>query len=150
MTPEPQVIEYQQLLETGTFTILGYPLATVIAEKLSPAVELGDLNTRDRDHADLYRLLRANILRADEVSTALEATAANRRITLRPLSSSITDLPQQRQPSDTAWLRRQGPAASDYSTSFADAVAVITAFADPLISGGARGKHWDPQNARCT
>jgi hypothetical protein len=107
LAPAPQLIAYQQLLEAGTFTILGYPLATVIAEKLSTAVELGDLNTRDRDYGDLYRLLRANILRADEVSTALAATAAHRQITLRPLSSSITDLPQQRQSSYTAWLRRQ-------------------------------------------
>jgi hypothetical protein len=81
ITPEPQLIAYQQLLEAGTFTLLGYPLATVIAEQLSTAIELGDLNTRDRDYADLYRLLRANILRADEVSAALEATAAHRQIT---------------------------------------------------------------------
>ncbi|MGW6277073.1 nucleotidyl transferase AbiEii/AbiGii toxin family protein [Kribbella sp. NPDC055071] len=150
ITPEPQLIEYQQLLEAGTFTILGYPLATVIAEKISTAIELGDLNTRDRDYGDLYRLLRANTLRADEVSTALEATAAYRRITLRPLSSSITDLPQQRQPSYSAWLRRQGRAATGYPISFANAVAVITAFADPLISGKARGMEWDPENARST
>jgi hypothetical protein len=150
ITPEPQLIAYQQLLEAGTFTILGYPLATIIAEKLSTAVELGDLNTRDRDYGDLYRLLRANTLRADEVAAALEATAAHRRITLRPLSSIISDLPQQRQPSYSAWLRRQGPAATGYPTSFADAVAVITAFADPLISGEARGKDWDPENARWT
>jgi hypothetical protein len=143
-----QLIAYQ-LLEAGTFPILGYPLATVIAEKLSTAVELGDLSTRDRDYGDLYRLLRANILRADEVSATLEATAAHRQVTLRPLSSSITDLPQ-RQPYYTAWLRRQGPAATGYPTSFADAVAVVTAFADPLIRGEARGMHWDPENARWT
>ena len=148
ITPEPQLIAYQQLLEAGTFTILGYPLATVIAEKLSTAVELGDLNTRDRDYGDLYRLLRANILRADEVAAALEATAAHRRVTLRPLSSSITDLPRQRQSSYSAWVRRQGPAATGYPTSFTDTVAVITAFADPLISGEARGMDWDPENAR--
>lgn len=144
-----QLIAYQ-LLEAGTFPILGYPLATVIAEKLSTAVELGDLSTRDRDYGDLYRLLRANILRADEVSATLEATAAHRQVTLRPLSSSITDLAQRRQPSYTAWLRRQGSAATGYPTSFADAVAVITAFADPLISGEAQGRRWDPENARWT
>ncbi|TDO51562.1 nucleotidyltransferase AbiEii toxin of type IV toxin-antitoxin system [Kribbella sp. VKM Ac-2527] len=150
ITPGPQFIQYQQLLEAGTFSILGYPLATVIAEKLSTAIELGDLNTRDRDYGDLYRLLRVNVLRGDELSTALEATAAHRRITLRPLSSSISDLPQQRQPSYTAWLQRQGPAAIGYPTSFADTVAVVTAFADPLISGQARDKAWDPANARWT
>jgi hypothetical protein len=150
ITPEAQRIAYQQLLEADTFTILGYPLATVIAEKLSTAIELGDLNTRDRDYGDLYRLLRANSLRADEVATALEATAKHRRITLRPLSLSIIDLPHLRQSSYTAWVRRQGSAASGYPTNFADAVAVIAAFADPLITGEAGGKAWDPNNAQWT
>jgi hypothetical protein len=100
-----------------------------------------------RDYGDLYRLLRASTLHDHEVSTALEATAKHRRITLRPLSTTISDLPQH---SYTAWLRRQGPTASGYPTSFTDTVAVITAFADPLISGEARGKEWDPENARWT
>ena len=108
ITPEPQLIAYQQLLEAGIFTILGYPLATVIAEKLSTAVELGDLNTRDRDYGDLYRLLRANTLRTDEVSTALEATAAHRQITLRPLSSSITDRPVIRRARGVSSTRMRG------------------------------------------
>ena len=73
ITPEPQLIAYQQLLDAGTFTILGYPLATVIAEKLSTAIELGDLNTRDRDYGDLYRLLRANALRVPFDRSARDA-----------------------------------------------------------------------------
>ncbi|WP_432009413.1 hypothetical protein [Streptomyces bacillaris] len=36
-----------------SFQILGYPHATVIAEKLSAAVSLGDLNIRDRDYGGL-------------------------------------------------------------------------------------------------
>ncbi|GAA3113005.1 hypothetical protein JOF29_002834 [Kribbella aluminosa] len=51
---------------------------------------------------------------------------------------------------DTAWLRRRGPAAIGYPASFADAVAVISAFPDPPISGEARAMHWDPDNARWT
>jgi hypothetical protein len=148
VTPEPQLIEYQQLLATDTFSILGYPLATVIAEKLSTAVELGDLNTRDRDYGDLYRLLRANALSADEASTALATTAEYRGITLKPLSSVISDLPLQRQSSYTAWLRRQGSAAIGYPTNFADTVGLVAAFADPLIRGEARNRTWDPDHAR--
>lgn len=148
VTPAPQLVEYQQLLAPGSFSILGYPLATVIAEKLSTAIELGDLNTRDRDYGDLYRLLRTNALSADEASTALATTAAYRGVTLRPLSSVISDLPQQRQSSYTAWLRRQGSAATGYPTDFADTVALIAAFADPLIGGDVQNRSWDPDRAR--
>jgi hypothetical protein len=58
-----------------SFQILGYPHATVIAEKLSTAVSLGDLNTRDRDYGDLCRLLNLNDLDGQELTTALTATA---------------------------------------------------------------------------
>jgi hypothetical protein len=49
VTPGPTKIEYRQYLSPQPFTLYGYPIATVIAEKLSTAVALGDLNTRDRD-----------------------------------------------------------------------------------------------------
>ncbi|GAB3939636.1 nucleotidyl transferase AbiEii/AbiGii toxin family protein [Kribbella albertanoniae] len=150
VTPEPQLIEYQQLLTADTFSILGYPLATVIAEKLSTAIELGDLNTRDRDYGDLYRLLSTNALGADEVSSALAATAAHRGIVLRPLSSVIADLPRLRQSSYTAWVRRQGATATDYPPDFADALTLITAFADPLVSGSTQNKTWNPDHAAWT
>lgn len=150
VTPKPQLIEYQQLLTAETFSILGYPLATIIAEKLSTAIQLGDLNTRDRDYGDLYRLLRANSLDAAEVSTALTTTAKYRGITLRPLNSIISELPQHRQSSYAAWLRRQGPAAICYPTNFADTVDLIATFADPLISGNARNKTWNPDQGLWT
>jgi hypothetical protein len=150
VTPEPHLIEYQQLLTTERFSILGYPLATVLAEKLSTAIELGDLNTRDRDYGDLYRLLRTNTIDANEAATALETTAAYRGIKLRPLGSVISELPMQRQSSYTAWLRRQGAAAVGYPADFADTVTLITSFADPLVSGDATNKTWSPDQAKWT
>lgn len=86
VTPAPQTIHYPQQLTSESFQILGYPIATVIAEKLTTAVSLGDLNTRDRDYADLYRLLTLNNLDGDELTTALAATAAHRGIALKPLT----------------------------------------------------------------
>ncbi len=62
VTPEPQIIDYPQQLSTERFQIFGYPLATAIAEKLSTAISLGDLNTRERDYADLYRLATLHAL----------------------------------------------------------------------------------------
>jgi len=74
VTPEPQLVNYPQQLATESFQLFGYPLATVIAEKLTTAVSLGDLNTRDRDYADLYRLV-TNDLAGDELMAAVVATA---------------------------------------------------------------------------
>ncbi|MDX6329757.1 MAG: hypothetical protein QOI83_2140 [Streptomycetaceae bacterium] len=143
ITPGPRTIDYPQQLTAESFQILGYPIATVIAEKLSTAVSLGDLNTRDRDYADLYRLLTLNNLDGQELTTALAATAAHRSITLKPLSTAITDLAERRQSSYTAWRRRQGPAATGYPERFTDVVQQVTAFAEPLLTGDAAARTWN-------
>lgn len=146
ITPGPRTIDYPQQLTTESFQILGYPIATVIAEKLSTAVSLGDLNTRDRDYADLYRLLTLNNLNGQELTTALAATAAHRGIALKPLSVTITDLAERRQTSYAAWRRRQGPAAADYPELFTDVVRRVIAFADPLLNGDAAARTWNAAN----
>lgn len=143
ITPAPQTIHYPQQLTSESFQILGYPIATVIAEKLTTAVSLGDLNTRDRDYADLYRLLTLNNLDGDELTTALAATAAHRGIALKPLTTAITDLAEHRQASYTAWRRRQGPASTGLPERFTDVVMQVTAFADPLLTGNATHHTWD-------
>ena len=142
VTPGPQTINYPQQLGAESFQLFGYPLATVIAEKLSTAVSLGDLNTRDRDYGDLYRLLALNNLDGQELTTALTATATHRGITLKPLSTAISDLGERRQTSYTAWRRRQGPAAIGYPERFTDVVRQVTAFADTLLNGEALTLTW--------
>ncbi|MFE9458074.1 nucleotidyl transferase AbiEii/AbiGii toxin family protein [Streptomyces californicus] len=142
ITPGARLIDYPQQLTEEGFQIFGYPLATVIAEKLSTAVSLGDLNTRDRDYGDLFRLLTLNDLDGRELTTALTATATHRGIALKPLGSAITDLGERRQTSYTAWRRRQGPAATSYPERFTDVVAQVIAFADTLLSGGAVNLTW--------
>ncbi|UWE08832.1 nucleotidyl transferase AbiEii/AbiGii toxin family protein [Actinacidiphila bryophytorum] len=145
VTPGPKVIAYPQVLGESSFPVYGYPIATVIAEKLSTAVALGDLNTRDRDYADIYQLVTRHQLDGDELSDALTATAEHRAIRLRPLSSAITDLPTRRQAPYSAWLRRQGSAAAHHPERFTEVMAVVTAFADPLLTGDVRGLVWESQ-----
>ncbi|MEU1089633.1 nucleotidyl transferase AbiEii/AbiGii toxin family protein [Streptomyces sp. NPDC005892] len=124
VTPGPQTIDYPQQLTTDSFQLFGYPLATVIAEKLSTAISLGDLNTRDRDYADLYRLVTLNNLNGKELAAALTATATHRDIELKPLSAVITDLAERRQSSYAAWRRRQGPSSAGYPNLFTDVVGL--------------------------
>ena len=80
VTPAPAPIEYPQYLTDETFTLYGYPIATVIAEKLSTAIALGDLNARDRDYADLHQLITRHHLDGDSSPphcTTPPATAAS-------------------------------------------------------------------------
>lgn len=143
ITPGPQVIDYPQQLSPGSFRLLGYPLSTVIAEKLTTAISLGDLNTRDRDYADIYRLLTLNDLDGQELTTALTATATHRDTPLKALSTAITDLAEHRQTSYAAWRRRQGLAAASHPEHFTEVVQLVIAFADPLITGAATTQTWN-------
>lgn len=145
VTPSPSLIEYPQRLNEATFKLYGYPIATVIAEKLSTAIALGDLNTRDRDYADLHQLVTRHHLDGDELTSALHNTADHRGIQLRPLSEAISDLPIRRQASYASWRRRQGAAAQSHPESFADLVTTVTEFADPLAAGAARDLTWHPE-----
>jgi hypothetical protein len=127
-----------------TFTLYGYPIATVVAKKLSTAIAPGDFNTRDRDYADLYQLITRDYLDGDELIAALHNTADHRGIQLRPLSEAIPDLPTRRQASCTAWRRRQGHAAENHPATFADLVATVTTFAGPLATGAVHRRTWNP------
>ena len=146
VTPAPTLIEYPQSLADGSFALYGYPIATVIAEKLSTAIALGDLNTRDRDYADLHQLITRHHLDGNELATALHNTATHRGIRLRPLSEAITDLPTRRQAPYTAWRRRQGEVARNHPRNFADLVGIVTIFADPLTAGEVQGLTWHPDS----
>ena len=145
VTPAPALIEYPQYLSDATFKLYGYPIATVIAEKLSTAIALGDLNTRDRDYADLHQLITRHRLDGDELTAALVNTANHRGIQLRPLSEAISDLSALRQAPYTAWRRRQGKSAENHPQGFTELVAIVTAFADPLVAGTAQKRVWSPE-----
>jgi hypothetical protein len=79
VTPGPQLIDYPTLRhEHAPVRILGYPMATVIAEKLCTAIDLGDTSTRVRDYADIWILTRRHDLDATDLRSALAATASHR------------------------------------------------------------------------
>ncbi|WP_370072071.1 nucleotidyl transferase AbiEii/AbiGii toxin family protein [Streptacidiphilus sp. MAP5-3] len=148
ITPGPEPIAYQQQLSNETFQLLGYPIVTVIAEKLTTALSLGAFNTRDRDYADLYRLFTLHEFDSKGVASALDATAAHRGIRLQRLSPLLLpDYSERRQSSYAAWRRRQGPVATVYPERFGTVVEVVTAFADPLLdgSGSVPGRTWSPE-----
>ena len=96
VTPGPDSISLPTLLDGPPVDILGYPIVTVLAEKLSTAVQLGEANTRIRDYVDMYNLTGSYSLDFLSTRDALLATATHRRISLRPLSTAIGGLAETR------------------------------------------------------
>jgi hypothetical protein len=148
VTPAAKLIDFPQLLTGEPFGLLGYPIETVVAEKLCTAIVLADLNTRERDYADLYRLLGTHDITGAQARDALLNTAAFRGARLALLSDVLGNLAQRRQAAYMAWRRKQGPDAGAYPLLFADVVAAVVAFADPLISGEAQSMRWSGGECR--
>lgn len=142
ITPAPIEIAYPQLLG-GEFRLMGYPVASVLAEKLVTMLELGDANTRDRDVGDILRIRRTHRVKAVDLAAACRATADFRRVELQPLRTLLTDLPRRRQAAWSRWLDRTG-LAGELPASFEDALDQVLAFADPVFAGQVEDAVWHP------
>ena len=113
--------------------ILGYPMATIIAEKLCTTIDLGDTSTRVRDYADIWILTRRHDLDATDPRGALAATARHRGLDLRPLSDAIGDLAARRADIYKAFLTRIEDDTLALPPDLHHLLEDVLAFADPLL-----------------
>ena len=146
VTPAPVHMSYPALL-AEPFELVGYPLETVLAEKIVTMIDRGDATTRDRDFADVYVLTGRHEVDAEQLATAIRATGAHRGSDLRPLRSVLVDLPTARQPDWARFLARSGLDAAAPPT-LAETIRAITDFADPIIATDMSTGIWDPAARR--
>jgi hypothetical protein len=135
MTLAPQRVVYPRLLDCPPFQVLGYPIETVIAEKLTTAIDLADANTRIRDYVDLWRLTGIHDLRYDAMRDAATATASFRGTPLRRLSDALSSFGTARQSAYAAFRKGLGPDAEGLPQSLVMVVNDVVRFADPLLDG---------------
>ncbi|HEX7302431.1 nucleotidyl transferase AbiEii/AbiGii toxin family protein [Lentzea sp.] len=148
VTPAPQLLELpSQRPGVAPIAVLGYPIETVLAEKTSTALALGEANTRVRDYADLYTLTGRHAVCCESARSALEATARHRAVDLRPLSEAIGDLVALRQRAYAAFKKRLGPDGDHLPDDFGEVVAAVIEFVDPL-TGEIPRDAWDPAARR--
>ncbi len=142
VTPEPVAVSYPSLLDEP-FELIGYPLETVLAEKIVTMVDRGDATTRDRDFADAYLLTGRHAVDAEQLAAAVRATGAHRGSDLRPLRSVLVDLATVRQADWTRFLARSGLDESAPAI-LAEAIRAIADFADPVLAGQVVSGVWNP------
>ena len=131
VTPAPRMIELPSLRpDTAPVRVLGYPIETVLAEKLATAIVLGAANTRVRDYADIYTLTGRHDLTHEAVSAALDATAQFRGVEIVPLSSVVDDLVELRERTYRVYRTALGVDGTELPTDFGEVVDAVTAFAD--------------------
>lgn len=144
ITPAPVSVHLPSVRPgTSPVVILGYPLETVLAEKVSTAIELGDATTRVKDYVDLWSLTGRHRFTLDGVREALTATAAHRGTDLAPLSDVLVNLATARSKNYTAYRAALGVDGEDLPTQFSEVVLDVTTFVDPLVRS-AGDATWDP------
>lgn len=143
--PAPQLIELPRVTDLGLppVTLLGYPLTMVLAEKIVTAVDRGVANTRWRDFADVYTLARLHSVDADDLHTSIETVAEYRKVTFAPLLPTLAPMNERAQQKYRAW-RTRAHREGELPTTFADVLAAVAGFADPVLSSTARGQ-WNPR-----
>jgi predicted nucleotidyltransferase component of viral defense system len=132
VTPAPIEIDYPSLLDSS-FTLRGYPIATVLAEKIVTLIERGDTNTRERDVADILVLARRHCPSDDELLAAITATAAHRKAELRPVADAARSLGELRQRSWEVFLERAG-LVGRVPEQYQIALEEVAALVDPLLT----------------
>ncbi|MCU1481784.1 MAG: hypothetical protein JWQ19_2570 [Subtercola sp.] len=132
--PEPSLIDIPRLVQLGQAPVrmLGYPLTMVLAEKFVTALDRGEANTRWRDFADIYTLLRVHEVRADELAASLSVVADYRRVDLVPLLPMLASMPERAQPKWLAWRVRVNR-EDDLPAEFAEVLSSIASFTDGIL-----------------
>lgn len=142
VTPDVVEVDYPALL-SEPFRVVGYPVETVLAEKIVTMVDRGDTTTRERDFADVVLLTRRHEIDATQLSDAISATGAHRRSELRPLRQVLVTLGASRQTDWTRFLDRAGM-RTDMPSTYEEAISWVADFADPILGGVVTTGTWDP------
>lgn len=141
--PAPRPVELPRVVPLGhpPVTMLGYPLSMVLAEKIVTAIDRGVANTRWRDFADVYTLVRLHRIDAEELRRSMETVAEYRQVMLTTLLPALAPMKERAQQKYRAWRTRSGRDA-ELPEQFADLLTAVADFADPLLSSDSVGK-WD-------
>ncbi len=146
VTPGPRLVELPALRpDAPPIRVLGYPVETVLAEKLVTAIELGRANTRVRDFADIHLLTDTQTVRCGSLRDALTATAEFRGTTLIPLTRAAEGLGDLRHSTYAAYRKGLGEMGANLPERFSDAIAAAAAFIDPVLAGQDAPSFWSPK-----
>jgi len=146
--PAPRLIELPRVVPLGlpAVTLLGYPLTMVLAEKVVTAVDRGVANTRWRDFADVYMLIRLHSVDAAEFRMSMETVAEYRKVALTTLFPALAPMGERAQQKYQAW-RTRSHREDELPTGFTDVLAAVAGFADPVLAASATGR-WSPADKR--
>lgn len=142
VTPAPTLIMYPALLDVP-FPLVGYPLETILAEKLVTMLDRGELTTRERDFADVYLLSGRHSVSAKSLAAAIQATAAHRGSERQSLRKAFGDLGVKRQRNWSRYIERAG-LDTTVPVDFDTAIEAVVYFAEDILMDTFADRIWNP------
>jgi predicted nucleotidyltransferase component of viral defense system len=143
---EIEEIRYPEILGGAGISLLAYPLERTLAEKIATMMERGELNTRDRDFADVWVLSRLHAIDGERLRTMIVAVAEHRQHAIEPFSQALADLPDRQQSYEA--LRARASFALSPPERWTDLVDDVTAFVDPVVRAAGGSLSWNPKTTR--
>lgn len=141
------VIDLPELLGTGTIRLASYPAEMMLAEKITTMMSRRELNTRDRDFADVWTLSRVHSFSAADVREATAEVAAHRRSDVVTLAEALADMPDRQAPYAGMLARMAYQRA--LPASWGELLVDVREFVDPVLGGEVDDQAvWNPQEQR--
>ena len=148
VTPGPVVVEYPGLLGER-FDVVGYPVETVLAEKVVTMLDRGELTTRERDFADVYLVSATLDVVGGALTEAIDATIAYRGTERQPIRAAVGGLADHRQSSWSAYIATVGIEGL-VPEGFGTVIDAVARFADPVVARSVQDKVWVARTRRWT
>ncbi len=92
ITPAPTLLYFPNALGLADTTLLGYPLESVMAEKIAALIELGSTTTRLKDFYDLYQIIIHDSPAPKDLALALQRTFERRGTSLENCDEVLHNL----------------------------------------------------------
>jgi Nucleotidyl transferase AbiEii toxin, Type IV TA system len=141
--PEPTNVRLPRLLD-GQLIVRAFSLEMVLAEKIVTAIARGTANTRWRDFVDIYTLAQRHNIDGKTLRQSLLRVAEYRDVALAALYGVLADYAEIAQQRWLGWLRKQRM-ESTVPMEFSTVLALVVAFADPVIAGDLNAHTWDSE-----
>jgi hypothetical protein len=136
------LIDLPELLG-GSIRLASYTPELTLAEKIATMMSRRELNTRDRDFADVWTLSRTLTVDAASLRTAIVDVAQHRGHDVIPLSEALAEMPDRQAPyvAVLARMAYQRPLPQSWKGLLTD----VRNFVDPLVTDTVgRLASWDP------
>jgi hypothetical protein len=127
----------------GSIRLASYPPELTLAEKIATMMSRRELNTRDRDFADVWTLSRALTVEAATLRVAIVEVAEHRGHEVVPLGEALAEMPDRQAPY-AAMLSRMAYQRA-LPQSWKELLVDLRDFVDPLVTDiDDRLTSWDP------